>query len=146
MLGSDVLSVLLAGSETGGELAMLEGTAIQGSGPGPHTDPWRESFYILEGELTFELERDGRLEHAIARAGDAVSVPAGVGHGFTSTAEGETRFIVMSVPAGLDRFFADAGEGIDDSRPPTTPHEFDRTRLQAAFRAHGLRQFTPTTA
>jgi quercetin dioxygenase-like cupin family protein len=144
MLGADVLSVLLTGSDSEDQLAMLHGTTAPGGGPGAHVDPWRESFYVLEGELTFELEREGRLERTIVQAGDAVTVPAGTGHAFTNASEREARFLVISCPAGLERFFADAGETVDDPEPPRIARPFDRDRLHAAFQTHGLRPFAPT--
>jgi quercetin dioxygenase-like cupin family protein len=146
MLGADVLTVLLAGADSDEQLAMLHGTTAPGCGPTAHVDPWRESFYVLEGELTFELERDGRLEKTVVRAGDAVTVPAGVGHAFTNSSARQTRFIVISCPAGLERFFADAGETVDSSQPPPSARPFDRDRLHTAFRKHGLRPFASATA
>jgi quercetin dioxygenase-like cupin family protein len=141
MVGTDVITTLIAGDPADDALAMVEGTCVVGGGPHPHTDPWRESFYVLEGELAFQLERDGRLEDVTARAGDALSVAAGVGHAFTAAGDQPARFLVISTPGGIDRFFADAGEPTSDAKPKAEPGPIDRERLGAAFERHGIRGF-----
>src|SRR6185312_7879207 len=83
MLGSVVVSRLVGGDQTAGQLSLVELIGAPGSGPGPHLDPWRESFYILDGELTFRFEENGVVRTLIAGRGDAVSIPQGVGHAFT---------------------------------------------------------------
>jgi quercetin dioxygenase-like cupin family protein len=143
MLGTDVTSRLLGGDETQEELALIEATAPPGGGPGLHVDPWRESFYILDGELTFEVHDDAGSHQFAARQGDAVSIPRGAGHAFKVSGTDRARWLVFSGPAGLERFFADAGEPLAEPVPPSEPHAPDRDRLLAAFAANGLQPFTP---
>jgi quercetin dioxygenase-like cupin family protein len=143
MLGTDVTSRLLGGDETEDELALVQATAPPGGGPGLHVDPWRESFYILHGELTFEVHDDAGSHRFTACRGDAVSIPRGAGHAFKITGTDRARWLVFSSPAGLERFFADAGEPLAESVPPSEPPVPDRDRLLAAFAAHGLQPFTP---
>jgi quercetin dioxygenase-like cupin family protein len=143
MLGTDLTSRLLGGDETDDELALIEATATPGGGPGLHVDPWRESFYVLHGELTFEVHDDAGSHRFAARRGDAVSIPRGAGHAFKITGTDEARFLVFSVGAGLERFFADAGEPLVEPALPFEPHAPDRDRLLAAFAAHGLQPFKP---
>jgi hypothetical protein len=50
---------------------------------------------------------------------------------------------VISSPAGLERFFEDAGEELPTAAPPSEPRTPDRDRLLAAFAAHGLQPFKP---
>jgi quercetin dioxygenase-like cupin family protein len=138
MLGTVIVSRLLGGEETGGRLSLVELCGSPGSGPGPHLDPWDESFYVLEGELTFRVEDDGAVRTLVARAGDAVSIPTGVGHAFSVTGSGAARYLIASTPAGIDAFFADAGEPVEDPRLPRRPRPFDRDRLHAAFATRGL--------
>ncbi len=143
VLGTDVTSRLLGGDETDEELALIEATAPPGGGPRLHVDPWRESFYVLHGELSFEVHDDAGSHRFAARCGDAVSIPRGVGHAFTVTGTEQARFLVISVPAGLERFFADAGEPLAEPALPAEPRAPDRDRLLAAFAAHGLQPFAP---
>jgi quercetin dioxygenase-like cupin family protein len=138
MLGSVTVSRLLDGDDTDGQLSLVELTGQPGSGPGPHIDPWRESFYVLDGELTFRVEERGRVRMIVAQRGDAVSIPQGVGHAFSVTSAGPTRYLIASSPAGIAAFFADAGAPIDRPALPDAPPAFDRDRLHAAFVKHRL--------
>jgi quercetin dioxygenase-like cupin family protein len=138
MLGTVTVSPLLRGEETGGELALVELRGLPGSGPGPHLDPWTESFYVLEGELTFRYEEDGAVRTQVAGAGDAFTIPRGVGHAFSVSSAEPARYLIASTPAGIDAFFADAGEPLDEPVLPQEPPAFDRERLLAAFAKHEL--------
>lgn len=143
MLGTIVVSRLLDGAETGGRLALVELRGLPGSGPGPHLDPWTESFYVLEGELTFRVEEDGAVRELVAHAGDAVSIPEGAGHAFTVTSNEPARFLILGSPSGIETFFADAGDEVDvPDLPAEAPPTFDRERLLAAFGKHGLTPYS----
>jgi hypothetical protein len=48
------------------------------------------------------------------------------------------RYLIASTPAGIDAFFADAGEAMSHGKLPTEPPPFDRERLGAAFAKHRL--------
>jgi quercetin dioxygenase-like cupin family protein len=138
MLGSVVVSRLLGGDQTGGTLSLVELIGEAGSGPGPHLDPWRESFYVLAGELTFRFEEHGKLRTLVAGQGDAVSIPQGVGHAFSVTSATPARYLIATTPAGIDAFFADAGQPISQAVLPRTPPPVDPERLRAAFDKHRL--------
>jgi quercetin dioxygenase-like cupin family protein len=138
MLGSVVVSTLLGGADTDDAFSLVELVGAPGSGPGAHLDPWRESFYVLEGELTFRLDENGAVRSLVARPGDAVSIPQGVGHAFNVTSAAPARYLIASTPAGIDAFFADAGEPVTAAALPADPSPFDRERLRAAFVRHGL--------
>jgi quercetin dioxygenase-like cupin family protein len=145
MLGSVAVSRLLGGDETGGMLSLVELIGAPGSGPGPHLDPWQQSFYVLDGELTFRFEEDGGVRTQVAHRGDAVSIPQGVGHAFTVTSAAPARYLIASTPAGIDAFFADAGEVIPKAMLPSEPPPFDRERLRAAFAKHRLLPYSFST-
>ena len=138
MLGTVATSRLLGGEETGGQLSLVELSGPPGTGPGAHVDPWRETFYVLEGELRFLVERDGAVYPVSARQGDAVTIPAGVGHSFSVSGQEPARYLIASTAAGIDAFFADAGDPIDATTPNGEPPAFNRDRLLAAFEKHGL--------
>ena len=58
-----------------------------------------DSFYILEGELTFLLADD---ETASAGPGTFVLVPPGVVHGFRNDGDVPVRMVNVHAPAGFD--------------------------------------------
>jgi quercetin dioxygenase-like cupin family protein len=142
MLGTVAVSKLLSSDDTGDALSLVELVGLPGSGPGPHLDPWRESFYVLDGELTFRVQENGTVHNVVARQGDAVSIPRGVGHAFSVTSATPARYLIASTPAGIDAFFADAGEPIAQPAIPPNPPPFDRERLRAAFAKHHLSPFS----
>src|SRR3954469_21542900 len=65
-----------------------------------------DAFYILEGEMTFEV--DG--EEVPAPPGTFVLVPPGVPHAFTNHGEQPVRMLNLHAPAGFDVRIA-ASEG-----------------------------------
>jgi quercetin dioxygenase-like cupin family protein len=76
-------------ADTGGELLELESVwTRRGNRPPLHYHPSQEEhFEVLAGELLVSLpEGERRL-----RAGDTLTVPAGVPHEMSATTEGETR-------------------------------------------------------
>jgi quercetin dioxygenase-like cupin family protein len=142
MLGTVTVSRLLGAQETEGHLSLVELRGLPGSGPGAHVDPWRETFYVLEGELTFRFERDGEVHSLIGQPGDAVTIPTGVGHAFSVTGPQPARYLIASTPAGIDAFFADAGDDIEHAQIPSEPSGFDRDKLLAAFAKHDLTPYS----
>jgi quercetin dioxygenase-like cupin family protein len=57
-----------------------------------------EAFYVLEGELTFELGREG--ERHTVRAGGFVAVPPGVAHAFGNEGDRPARWLTMHARDG----------------------------------------------
>ena len=68
-------------------------------GPEPHAHAAEDdSFYILEGELTFTVEG----AEIVAGAGTFVLVPPGVRHSFANRSGRVVRLINVHAPAGFD--------------------------------------------
>lgn len=68
-------------------------------GPGPHIHrEHADAWYVLEGELTFGLGRDGETLHR-APAGTHVLVPAGVIHTFRNEGDVAARFLNFHAPS-----------------------------------------------
>jgi mannose-6-phosphate isomerase-like protein (cupin superfamily) len=61
-----------------------------------------DSFYILEGELTFIVEND----EVVAGPGTFVLVPPGVRHTFANRGDAVVRMVNVHAPAGFDRRLA----------------------------------------
>ena len=69
--------VLLRNEESAGAVAIAENTMPAGA-PGPplHSHAFDEAFYVLDGELTFQLDD----QVTTARAGELIFAPRGVPH------------------------------------------------------------------
>jgi uncharacterized cupin superfamily protein len=139
------VAVRLRGEHTGGSLALIENVLPAGFGGMPlHVHPaFDEAFYVLEGELTFRYEQDGAVHSVVAGPGDAFTIPTGVGHAFSVTSPEPARYLIIGSPAGIDAFFADAGEAIPAPVLPDAdePPAFDRERLVRAFEKYGAAHY-----
>ena len=68
-------------------------------GPPPHVhESEDDSFYVLEGELTFTVEGT----EVVAEAGTFVLVPPGLEHTFANRGDLEARALNIHAPAGFD--------------------------------------------
>ncbi len=82
-------------------------------GPGPHIHrEHADSFYVLEGELTFDVGRE--LEAVRAPAGTFVCVPPHVVHGFGNRSGEDARWLNFHTPdGGFAEFMRGARDGRD---------------------------------
>jgi quercetin dioxygenase-like cupin family protein len=106
------ITVLAAGAATGSYELFVQSGEL-GSGPEPHHHPWDESFYILRGEVEFNVES---LETRIAAPGTLVHVPAGCTHWFRWREGGGSMLSITSREAA-SRMFADISAATTDQRP-----------------------------
>jgi uncharacterized RmlC-like cupin family protein len=74
-----------------------------------------ETFYVLEGELTFKLGD----ELSLARAGEVAFARAGTPHTFTNRSEAPARFLIVCTPAGFEREFARRAAALAGIEPPS---------------------------
>ena len=138
-LGNNEITVLVSGRESGGAFCLLE-LVVQprGGATALHTDRWVEVFHVLDGEVEWTLERDGRLDTWIARRGETITVPRGARHRFAGAGETPCRMLTVGLPE-FEEFFralAAAWTGPFDRErtPPAVGPVFERfgMRLCAA--------------
>jgi quercetin dioxygenase-like cupin family protein len=81
-------------------------------GPGLHVHrEHTDSFYVLEGELTFLLGPDG--QRRTAGAGAFVAVPPNVGHGFLNASDADARWLNLHSPdLGFAEYMRGARDGV----------------------------------
>jgi quercetin dioxygenase-like cupin family protein len=113
-LGNNEITVLVSGADSGNSFSVME-LVIQprGGATALHTDRWFEVFHVLDGEVEWTLERDGRMETWVARRGETVTVPPGARHRFAGAGSVACRMLTIG-PAEYESFFralADAWEG-----------------------------------
>jgi quercetin dioxygenase-like cupin family protein len=101
-LGS-ALRFLCPADKTGRTFSVLETTLLKGRGPGLHDHPWDEAYYVVEGEVLFQI---GDAEETF-RAGDFVYTPGGTPHGFQGASDTPARVLVFDAPATVEQFFRD---------------------------------------
>lgn len=104
-LGNGMSGVCLAGSaDTQGAFSLFRVDAELGANIPPHVHQFEdELFYILEG--TFRLQLGNRL--FAAGKGEVVYLPRTIVHSFECTSETGGTLLVMTLPGGFEKFFAE---------------------------------------
>src|SRR3954470_741081 len=94
--------VVLRGEETNGVVSAMDNT-LPANWPGPplHRHDFDEAFYVLEGDLTFQLGDELRT----ATPGDLVFAPRGATHTLANLSDAEARYLLVCTPAGFERYF-----------------------------------------
>jgi quercetin dioxygenase-like cupin family protein len=107
--------VLLRSEEGGGEVALIEiGASPERGGPKLHHHDFDEAFYVLEGELTFQL----RDELFTRKAGEVAFAPRGVPHTYANLSGADARALIVCTPAGFERYFDRIAARIAGVDPP----------------------------
>jgi quercetin dioxygenase-like cupin family protein len=104
--------VLLRSEQTGGHVAVVELTG--GGRPPLHRHDFDEAFYILEGELSFQLGD----EVVTRRAGELAFAPGGVPHTYANLSGAPARALLVITPAGFERYFDQIAARITGREPP----------------------------
>lgn len=127
------ITVLASGEQTGSyEIFRQSGT--EGAGPPPHSHPWDEAFYVIEGQVHFGV---GDNQDLTVGPGTLVHVPGGATHWFRFAPGGAT-MISMTSQAGASAFFTQ----VDAEVSPTNPD--DLGALIGIAAAHGLEVAIPS--
>ena len=136
----DVYRFLATGDETDGRYATFEATVLPGGGPPPHIHRREdETFYVLEGEITFQVGDQRR----VASAGTFVHMPIGNLHAFKNETDRPAKMLITFAPAGLEGMFFDVGKELADGDMPDEPSPAEIERLLAASADYGIEYKLP---
>ena len=91
------------------------GPAAQCSGPPLHTHDFDEAFYVLEGELIFQVEEDAH-DQGRGRAGP--SPRRNVAHALANHSDAPARYVLVCTPAGFERHWARIAADAAGIEPP----------------------------
>lgn len=132
----DTYRILATGEETGGKYAAIEALVPPGGGPPPHVHRREEeSFFVLEGELTFQHDE----ERIVAPAGTFINMPIGSLHCFKNESNDMARMIMTVIPAGLEQMFLEVGQPLpDDSKLASPPSPEAIQKLLEAAPRYGV--------
>jgi quercetin dioxygenase-like cupin family protein len=112
--------VLLDGRRSGGAVAVVEvAVPPRWEGPPLHHHAFDEAFYVLDGELTFQLGDELRT----GTAGDFAFARGGVDHTLANFADAPARYLVVITPAGFERYFERAAAEAAGVEPPAWARE-----------------------
>ena len=121
------------GEAVGDRYALIEFLFPNGASPPLHTHPQDESYIVLEGQITIKAGQE-RFELG---PGGSAAVPMGVPHTFRVDSE-TARVLVLSTPAGLERFVRDGSVPATEATlpPPDTPRPSPK-KIEQIFAEHG---------
>ncbi|QIN83386.1 cupin domain-containing protein [Rubrobacter tropicus] len=127
VLGTMSIDRKVSGSETGGELLIIENTNGSKGGPPRHLHHGQEEwFYVVEGEYVVEIgDERYRLD-----PGDSIFAPREIPHVWAHVGEGTGRLILAFRPAGGMEAFFEAMSGVKGA--PSSEE------LRGLFRSHGM--------
>lgn len=139
------MTVKASNADTGGAYCLMEHVLTPASNPPMHiqTDE-EEAFYVIDGQIEFEIEFEVEGQLVLARAGTFALVPRGAAHTFRVLTDTARTLVISSTAAhgqapsgGLERFFQSVGQPAPDHTLPV-PTAPDPIALTAAAAEHGI--------
>jgi quercetin dioxygenase-like cupin family protein len=125
----NTLSVILAGEQTGGTLALALEVTPPGGGPPLHVHSHEdELFLVVEGRISYYTEGSWTE----VGVGGAVYLPRGVVHSYRNVGTTPSRQWILTTPAGFEKFFAHSA---DEFAKPGGP---EMNRIVEIHREHGI--------
>lgn len=139
----DHYTIKASGEDTGGAFTLIEVVVPAGSGPPPHVHSREdEAFYVLEGEFEVNID-DQRLT---AGPGTWVTLAKGSLHHFKNIGQASAKMLIVATPAGLDKFFLEAGRVANDMSPESgAATSSDIEKLLAIAPKYGVEMKLPQT-
>ncbi len=130
-VSGDVYRFLAVGEDTDGKYALWEAIVPPGGGPPPHVHSREEEgFYVLEGEITFQIGG----ERLVAGAGTFANMSVGTPHSFKNESDRPAKMLVSVAPAGLERMFFEVGQPLVEgatTAAPMTKEEIEKLLVVA---------------
>ena len=121
----DVVIFKAVGEDTGGKYALFEVMVQPQIGPPPHIHSREdEAFYVLEGEVEFQLDN----QTIVATPETFLHSPKGQLHSFKNVGSTPARMLLWAMPAGVEKFFAEVGTLMND--PSALPAPVSRTMIE----------------
>jgi quercetin dioxygenase-like cupin family protein len=111
-MSDNLPKVLLRSEQSDGRVAVVE--LMGGARPPLHRHDFDEAFYVLEGELTFQLGDD----LSTRGAGELAFAPGGVPHTYANVSGAPARVLLVITPAGFERYFDRIAARISGNEPP----------------------------
>ena len=116
--------IIISGSQTDGEYAVIEMSVPAGAGPNPHAHPnFAETFYVLEGEVIFKSEAGSY----VAKKNAFINIPkGGAVHGFKNLSGKPAKLLCTVMPAGLDDLFQEMAEYLQTTALKSSNTEIEK--------------------
>ena len=108
-------NVLLRGEDAGGNVSVTEITVPpHTAGPPLHTHDFDEAFYMLDGELIFQVD-----DTLVTKGpGELSFAPRNVPHALANHSDEPARYLLVCTPAGFERHWARVAAEAAGVEPP----------------------------
>ena len=117
-IAGDINSILISKNDTEGTYSVVEAKVFPNGGPIPHIQTREhEGFYVLEGEITFNVEG----KEIVAKPGTFVNVPPNVIHSFKNKTKKLAKMLIILAPGGLENLFVEVGNEVSDPKIQPSP-------------------------
>ena len=135
-ISGDINSILISKNETEGTYSVIEAKVFPDGGPIPHIQTREhEGFYILKGEIVFNVEG----KEIVAKSGTFVNVPPNVTHSFKNKTDQEAKMLIILAPGGLENLFIEVGDEIfDNAKPPGPMTEEQKKKFVQLMSKYGV--------
>ena len=131
----DLYRFLAVSEDTDGRYTMWEAVVPPGGGPPPHIHSREEeSFYVLEGEITFQIGD----ERIVAQPGTFANMPVGSLHSFKNETGKPAKMLISVAPAGLEEMFFEVGQPVQAGETPPLPTKQDIEKLLTVAPRYGI--------
>lgn len=131
----DVYRFLATGADTDGKYAQWEAIVPPGGGPPPHVHSREEEgFYILEGEITFQIGE----QRIVATPGMFANMPVGTPHSFKNETGRPAKMLISIAPAGLEGMFFEVGQPVAWGEPAPPPSKAEIEKLLTVAPRYGV--------
>ena len=108
-------AVALRSEQSGGALSVTDNTLpARWDGPPLHHHEFDEAFYVLAGEVTFQV----RDELFAAGPGAVAFAPGGVAHTLANFGDAPARYLLLCTPAGFEAYFGRLAAEAAGEDPP----------------------------
>jgi quercetin dioxygenase-like cupin family protein len=137
--GAHIFNFIATGKDTNGAFSLTHVHIRKGFEPPAHTHTREtESFYILEGNMQFVVGE----EIIDASAGDLIFLPKDIKHSWQAITD-TAKVLIIIEPAGLEQFFMDFSQRVEDNNLPAPPQsppptEFMETFIKALSQEYGV--------
>jgi mannose-6-phosphate isomerase-like protein (cupin superfamily) len=127
MLGTDEITVLATGDQTGGDLFAVAIRMPPGGGPPVmHRHEPSEIYHVTGGQFAFYIvDADGSVHRVVAGLGDVVPLRGGTPHTIRNEGDVDATAFVVHSPAAVMEGFSRAVVALTLASPDTPPSMAD---------------------
>lgn len=129
------VQILLGSADTGGRTCFNTGFSAPGDSAPPHRHSFAEAFYLLEGEVDFQVGNSALT----LRGGDFIHFPPGVPHQPVNRSDSNARLLTICLPAGFDGFQREVGVAAPGPQGPfEASHPEVAAKMQEVCSRYGI--------